>query len=403
MIPELQDSQNGDLLRELMLRRRNRRDRGVDGKFLQDPQSLARRVRAHLERYQTGKIDVLAKEFGCSEIDIRRAVFTLRHADGLAGIRTLQTADDSGIYYLDDPDPRGLVIRDAAGLHKMGVDPIKAMANKAANRVDVMAELDVVQNSSLLSEVLLHLAEGPHTSRDLSKKVARENPNYAELLRASVRRKLTLFGLELKKEPVGKIYGVGRLTAIHLQATEVPWKVSKETYEMERRVQDIFRENWGKFIGFVCKKTGNVQTSEDIVQTVLTRLLGMARINPTDLAPRLNFAYLYTCLKNAASNDKRNRKNKETSFEDGITRSELAHSGPSAEAQAEAAEMNVLLREALNHPSLETHKTVLELFYFYEMSAEEIADRLDIACDTVYSRLHRGRLKLREILSEKLD
>ncbi|TNE85950.1 MAG: sigma-70 family RNA polymerase sigma factor [Deltaproteobacteria bacterium] len=73
------------------------------------------------------------------------------------------------------------------------------------------------------------------------------------------------------------------------------------------------------------------------------------------------------------------------------------HHGVSTEA-AKRAETRILLR-ALQLVPIES-QMLLELFYWEELSVNEVAEALDIPVGTVKSRLHRAREQLRGALPE---
>jgi RNA polymerase sigma factor (sigma-70 family) len=57
-----------------------------------------------------------------------------------------------------------------------------------------------------------------------------------------------------------------------------------------------------------------------------------------------------------------------------------------------------LLLQALQQISVE-HQTIIELYYWEQLSGPEIAEVLDIAPATVRTRLHRGRQAVEEALA----
>lgn len=71
---------------------------------------------------------------------------------------------------------------------------------------------------------------------------------------------------------------------------------------------------------------------------------------------------------------------------------DLGHSPSSMMAKQQAHE---LLLQALQQVSVE-HQTIIELYYWEQLSGPEIAEILDIAPATVRTRLHRGRQAVEE-------
>lgn len=382
---------DGDEIRELFLQRRNRRDRDETGRFKQSPKRLSREIGAYLKVYGVGQIDRLAEEFGRSEVDVRRGIYALRHEDNLNGIRTVQTYGGSGIYYLDDRDRTGLLIKNSDGLKKMGIDPAEVVGSKPIGRLRAMTRLGVVQSGSMLSDTLHGLAEGPKTSRDLSKVLKKDCVNFAEMLRGNVEEKLRLFGLRVRREPVGKEYGVGRLQALYLEGTPVQW-------EPIRRLESFFHDHHDRLVRFTLSRIGDVALAEEIVQSLHERLLRMVKEDPESVS-KINLSYIFTALKNRVSNHYRdNRKfiypDEDTEFEDKKT---------SVLTSVEKEEMKAHIKGLLQNERLNNHREVLELFYFEEMSTIMIAELLGMPEGTVQSKLSRGRQILKRLLEPYVD
>jgi RNA polymerase sigma-70 factor (ECF subfamily) len=76
------------------------------------------------------------------------------------------------------------------------------------------------------------------------------------------------------------------------------------------------------------------------------------------------------------------------------------HDGPAREhATAAEAERRVAVRQALAELEASVRET-LELSYFAGLTAEEIAERMDVPTGTVRSRLARGLSRLAQVLSD---
>lgn len=72
------------------------------------------------------------------------------------------------------------------------------------------------------------------------------------------------------------------------------------------------------------------------------------------------------------------------------------------DSQAILNEEHELLYQAILRLSFK-HQTVITLFYYQELSVEEIAQTLNIHTGTVKSRLHQARKKLRAMYSGRSD
>jgi RNA polymerase sigma factor (sigma-70 family) len=78
---------------------------------------------------------------------------------------------------------------------------------------------------------------------------------------------------------------------------------------------------------------------------------------------------------------------------------DIASTQPQPSAICSATEESERLRSALDLLPYE-HRVPLCLFYFEEMSYEQIADALEISIGTVKSRIFRAKQRLRELLPE---
>lgn len=81
--------------------------------------------------------------------------------------------------------------------------------------------------------------------------------------------------------------------------------------------------------------------------------------------------------------------------------SSIAELGVSPSSVAAAGQRQQLVMVALQRLPVE-HQTLLELFYWDDLSGPEIAEIMGIDPTTVRTRLHRARARLRELLAAEL-
>lgn len=128
--------------------------------------------------------------------------------------------------------------------------------------------------------------------------------------------------------------------------------------------------------------------AEDIVQTTLTRCYsGWAKVQAADVPD----AYVYRTLLNCLAKSRRRRWWSETPTE---RLPDLLVDDP---ADAVAQRASVLA--ALNELS-ESHRAVVVLRYYGDLSERQVADALGIPPGTVKSRLSRGLEQLGQHLGE---
>ena len=169
-----------------------------------------------------------------------------------------------------------------------------------------------------------------------------------------------------------------------------------------------------------------MRTHQERVFRILVRLLG-TRDGVDDLAQEVFLrlfrglahfrgdaqveTYLYRIIVNVA-HDARKRRTREAvrtvSLNDSAASSEtgnsfcwedrLAHPGPSAEQHLQQREFASAVEAALAQLS-SPERAVLVLYHQEELSYDEIAKALEMPVNTVRTHLHRGRGKLRGMLT----
>lgn len=86
---------------------------------------------------------------------------------------------------------------------------------------------------------------------------------------------------------------------------------------------------------------------------------------------------------------------------DDLSVTSVAELGRTPSSVLGAQQEEALMLQALQHISVE-HQTVLEFYYWEQLSTEEIAEVCEVAPATVRTRLHRARNALREQLEADL-
>jgi len=134
------------------------------------------------------------------------------------------------------------------------------------------------------------------------------------------------------------------------------------------------------------------EDAKDIVQDTFIRVY--EHIDGFDV--KRNFsAYLYSSVKNGAMTFFRKNK-KHVSLED----VELID-----EKQKPEDEMVLKVRNDVVHKAIESldekHKRVIRLYYFHDLSYEEIAKRLSLPLNTVRTYLRRAKMKLKSVLTHE--
>ena len=153
-------------------------------------------------------------------------------------------------------------------------------------------------------------------------------------------------------------------------------------------------EEEGDFIYTVAYRlTGNREDAEDLVQEVLVRVQrGLRTYQPGSLR-----GWLGRITTNAFLDEARRRTRRpQTSLPDNPDI--VLPPAPSADVAAAAEALPDDLQDALARIP-EDFRVAVVLSDVVGMSYAEIAEQLDIPVGTVRSRIHRGRLSLREVLT----
>ncbi len=157
--------------------------------------------------------------------------------------------------------------------------------------------------------------------------------------------------------------------------------------------EEIARDE-GDFIYTVAYRlTGNRDDAQDLVQEVLVRVQrGLRTYEPGSLR-----GWLSRITTNAFLDDARRRQRRpQVSLPDEPDL--VLPSSPSAAAESEAAGLSDELQHALGTLP-DDYRIAVVLSDVAGLSYQEIAEQLDVPVGTVRSRIHRGRLGLREALA----
>ncbi len=380
-----------------------RRRRPNQTSFKMNPASLYRRIGAYLENNRMARTDQLAERFGCGVPTVRTAVQALRTADPPLAVATLeQPQGGNALYYVQDPHPNGLLIRNPAHLKTYGVSDDLLVAESPEQRVLLMGQLGGIHSNTLTSRVLLELSRGPKTKRHIQDRLRVDHVHLANVLNERVRGKLPLFGLEHRTRDVGDRVGVGRLQEHQLTSLPIQWELSKEIIDAEHAVVEFFNSRWNAFIGVAKKVLKDSEKAEDLVQSVCVRMLLMARRDPRNIREKLTFSYLSTALFHSSISEIRGTKREHVGFEEAeeavYNRSDLFPKAKTPDALVGALEIRTLLQRVLKEVDLGIYRDAFERHYIDGISGVEIAKELGVPPGTVYSRFSKARTKIRERL-----
>jgi len=179
----------------------------------------------------------------------------------------------------------------------------------------------------------------------------------------------------------------------------------RQTGDREAFNQLVYRYEKELF-GYLRRYLGNAEMAEDVFQrTFLQVHLKCDQFDPS----RKVRPWLYTVATNQAiDHQRRNRRHRMVSLDrhNGVNQEDdngtlaklLDSSDPDPLKQAETAEDNALLREAVDQLPPQSREVVL-LVYFQGMKYREAAEAMSIPVGTVKSRLHSAIIKLGEAIN----
>ncbi len=159
----------------------------------------------------------------------------------------------------------------------------------------------------------------------------------------------------------------------------------------------LIRQHQGSVYGYILRMCGRPEVAEDVVQEAFVRVL----TNLDRFDPRFRFStWLFTIARRVLINTL--EKKKPSSDTERMETS--AGRGEAVESAYEGGERRMATRDALTTAlmslSLEQREIIL-LFHQHEWPIWLIGEHLGMPEGTVKSHLHRGRLRLREVLAEQ--
>ena len=144
----------------------------------------------------------------------------------------------------------------------------------------------------------------------------------------------------------------------------------------------------------------NESEAEDVVQDAF--VLAFSKLDSFQ-GKSAFFTWLYRIAYNLAITRLRRRK-RGLSLDGGVAsvRLDFPDSGPLPNDSIEKREEAVQLYDALDQLSSE-HRSILVLREMEELDYDAIAEILDLPVGTVRSRLHRARIRLRDLLEKVME
>lgn len=154
-----------------------------------------------------------------------------------------------------------------------------------------------------------------------------------------------------------------------------------------------------RLFGFALYFLGNRDQAEDVTQEVLLKLWrNWSKLEGADIA-----AWLTTVTRNASYDALRARRRSRARLQSvDESAHELPDPSPDPARRAAASQLGHRLQEALRQLA-EPYRSILLLREMQQLPHQEIADTLGMPLATVKVYAHRGRKKLREMLSDELD
>jgi len=173
-----------------------------------------------------------------------------------------------------------------------------------------------------------------------------------------------------------------------------------ENEQERRKIEDIYKKYRYKCLHIAKKYINNHQMAEDVVEDAFMEMIKhknkILSMDCSDLLP-----YIVTIVKSRAINivKKENRTSDMPieEFEEVFKSSEIPIDEQIINKQG--FERLVAHISKLN----ENYKVVFEMKYIHNMSNGEIAEKLNITKKNVETRLHRAKIKLRELIESEAE
>lgn len=159
---------------------------------------------------------------------------------------------------------------------------------------------------------------------------------------------------------------------------------------------DLIRRHQASLYGYILRLSGRPDVAEDIVQDAFVRAL--TNIERFDFRFRFS-TWLFTIAKRLYVNAC--QKHKPTYDSDAVSLWSVSHRGPDRPTINDEVQANAhgAIRKALASLS-EEQREVIILFHQLDWPISQIAEYMDMPEGTVKSHLHRGRRRMRVLLSE---
>ena len=157
---------------------------------------------------------------------------------------------------------------------------------------------------------------------------------------------------------------------------------------MTNDIQTIWNDFHKELKGFILKKTGDLDDTNDLIQEVFLKIIH--NMDKVEKANNLR-QYLYAIVRNAV-NDYFRAKKKFT--DDAQTDEKLS--------EEEITSLNTTIAACCIQPFIqklpETYREALLLTEFEDISQKELAEKLKISYSGAKSRVQRGKEKLKELI-----
>ncbi len=386
---------------------RRHAQRGTDGKMVADPNSFYHQLGAYFDTYGMGRTDHLSERFQRPIPVIRAAMQNVRGIEG-RNISTLeQPQGGHGLYYRDDANTKGLLIRNPDTLRAARVPKDLLLPFEARQRVSVMLNLGVVNPNSMTAEVLQRIAESPVITRDLARAVGNPRLNIANVINERVHRKLPLFGLSLQRQPAGK-FGLANVQAYSLQADEVKWDWDEVYLDCDEKIEKLFRDNWSQFLGYALRLFRREEEAHDVVQNVFTSFLFRARREPREMLGRLHKSFVFEAIKKKRTESVRTGYKRgdhlsiDGTFEESYQLGDYATQTPTPAFILEVYDTRNQLLAALSDADVsDDERAVINLHYMEGLASKDVAAKVGCSLRTVQNRLNRARTTLKTTLGKK--
>lgn len=166
--------------------------------------------------------------------------------------------------------------------------------------------------------------------------------------------------------------------------------------QQNRRGLEKVIERYTNYVGTVLQNIlRNQATQEDLEEITSDVFLSLWK-HASDMRTDNLTGYLASIARSKAYNFLRRKKLPSQSLEDVV----IMDGSTDIPAQAERSELAELLQELL-HQLSEQDREIFIRYYYYCQNVREIAGELHMKEATVKTRMHRGRGKLRQLLTER--